>query len=149
MYPFLEKIGILWLSGNITPIQEHFISNLIRQKIIVAVDSIATTQDKDAEVAVLFLPEEELHEIGLLFYHYLAKSLNYRTYYLGQRVPMSDLIAVTKSLTPKHLITSISLNKTEEEIGEFITQLSQKFPNSVVLVAGYAFHQYSGEMPKN
>ncbi|MBY0433434.1 MAG: MerR family transcriptional regulator, partial [Cyclobacteriaceae bacterium] len=83
VYPFLEKIGILWHTGNITPAQEHFISHLVRQKIIVAIDSLALAPKTSTRV-VLFLPDEELHELGLLFHHYLVKKAGFRTYYLGQ-----------------------------------------------------------------
>src|SRR5690606_21565426 len=93
LYPFLNKIGILWQTGNIHPAQEHFISNLIRQKIIVAIDELHSPAP-DALRAVLFLPEHELHEIGLLFYNYILKKNGYRTYYLGQTVPYGDLKAV-------------------------------------------------------
>ena len=64
IYPFPDRIGILWQTDNITPAQEHFISNIVRQKLIVANNA---HPPKTARIAVLFLPENELHEIGLLF----------------------------------------------------------------------------------
>ena len=91
IYPFLRKIGILWLSNNINPAQEHFISNLIRQKIIVAIDNLEHEVMKSAKTVVLFLPEDEMHELGLLFFHYIVKRKGYKTYYLGQNVPFPDL----------------------------------------------------------
>ena len=91
VYPFLTKIGVLWLSNNISPIQEHFITNLIRQKIVVAIDGITIKPAEDAKKIVLFLPENEMHEIGLLFFHYLLKNMGFQTYYLGQYVPLADL----------------------------------------------------------
>src|SRR5689334_1448299 len=93
VYPFLDKIGILWQTGNITPAHEHFISNLVRQKIIVAIDGLPIPP-KTADKIILFLPEGEMHEIGLLFYHYLTRKAGLRTYYLGQSVPHNDLISI-------------------------------------------------------
>ena len=78
VYPFLEKIGVLWHTGNISPAQEHFITNLIRQKIIVAIDSLPIPS-KLSKRAILFLPENELHELGLLFCHYITRQFGLRT----------------------------------------------------------------------
>lgn len=149
LYPFLEKIGVLWLSGNITPVQEHFMSNLIRQKIIVAIDGLTATQDKDAESIVLFLPEKELHEIGLLFYHYIVKKLQYKTYYLGQTVPLNDLKKITKQIEPTYLVTSISHVPANSSVEELVTQLSSNFPNFKIVISGNPIQQYPKQLPKN
>lgn len=66
IYPFLTKIGILWQTGNISPAHEHFVSNLIRQKLIVAIDGQVVRVQQEAPVHVLYLPEGELHELVLL-----------------------------------------------------------------------------------
>jgi len=149
MFPFLQKIGILWLSGNITPIQEHFISNLIRQKIIVAVDAVTPTQDPKASKVILFLPEDELHEIGLLYYYYTVKSSNCKAYYLGQHVPLKDLEAISKNINPDYLVTTISHNPSTNSIEEFFTQLHEKFPNCSVLASGSPLREFEGKTPKN
>jgi len=149
MYPFLEKIGILWLSGNITPIQEHFISNLIRQKIIVAIDGLTTTADPTAEKVVMFLPEDELHEIGLLFYYYLVKSMGYKTYYLGQYVPLNDLERIVGGMQPKYLVTSISHTPADSTVEDFITHLTDKFPNCIIIISGEPVNHFSGRLPEN
>ncbi|MBL6447988.1 MerR family transcriptional regulator [Fulvivirga sp. 29W222] len=136
IYPFLEKIGILWLSDNISPIQEHFISNLVKQKVIVAIDGLTINSQKDAEKVVLFLPEEELHEIALLFFNYLLKKAGYKTFYLGQAVPLNDLEKVVSELRPKYLITCITYYPKGESLEEFITLLSEKFHNTELYITG-------------
>jgi DNA-binding transcriptional MerR regulator len=73
IYPFLEKIGVLWQTGSITPAHEHFISNLIRQRLIFSIASLPVKSKRSIK-AILFLPEGELHELGLLFFHYIARS---------------------------------------------------------------------------
>ena len=90
VYPFMEKIGVLWQTGNITPAHEHFISNLIRQKLITSIAALPIPGKKSRK-AILFLAEGELHELGLLFFHYLARSRGFKTIYLGQSVPHEDL----------------------------------------------------------
>lgn len=133
IYPYLEKIGILWQAQNITPAHEHFISNLIRQKIIVAIDGLSLPP-KTARRIVLFLPEGEMHELGLLFNHYLARLLGYRTYYLGQNVPHEDLINVVKTHQPELLITSIITPM--KGIEQYFEKLAHEFPSAHIFASG-------------
>ena len=149
IYPFLEKIGVLWLTGNINPAQEHFISNLIRQKLIVAIDGLPVTNKPEAKRVILFLPENELHELGLLFYHYLIKRLSYKTYYLGQCVPLDDLENVVKIRKPHYLVTSISTTSTEKRLKDNIYSLSNAFPECHLYVSAKQINHFAIELPKN
>lgn len=149
VYPFLEKVGILWLSDNISPIQEHFISNLIRQKLIVAIDGLSVSSGNSDETVILFLPENELHEIALLFFYYILKKNRYRTVYLGQHVPMNDLEAVANTLSAKHLITCITYYPKGRELEEFITLVSEKFHTSEVYISGKPVSELNGSFAKN
>lgn len=133
IYPFLEKIGILWQAQNITPAHEHFISNLIRQKIIVAIDGLQLPS-KTAQKVVLFLPEGEMHELGLLFDHYLARLLGFRTYYLGQNVPHEDLINIVETHKPQVLITSIITPMRDME--HYFQELTRDFPALKIYATG-------------
>lgn len=135
VYPFLEKTGVLWLTKNITPAQEHFISNLIRQKIIVGIDALPL-QSHSPKRALLFLPENELHEIGLLFYHYLLRKAGYRTIYLGQAVPHSDLRQVYNVYRPEILVTSLTSATSNMPVSEYLQLLARDFPCKQILVSG-------------
>ena len=139
VYAFLDKIGILWQTHNITPAHEHFISNLIRQKVIVAIDSLPIQQSSTR--IVLFLPEGELHEIGLLFYHYLVRKAGYRTYYLGQSVPHDDLVNVVKVHKPQILITNIT-SVRHEPVDAYFQKLSRDFPDLRIFAAGLQVMPY-------
>lgn len=134
IYPFLEKIGVLWQTKNITPAQEHFISNLIRQKIIVAIDALPLVANSKKKV-LLFLPEHELHEIGLLFNYYLIKQAGFKVYYLGQNVPHRDLISIVATHDPQTLVTSI-INPMLGGITNYVSRLSKQFPKQQILVSG-------------
>ena len=70
IFPFLEKIGILWQTDHINPAQEHLVTNIIRQKLIVAIEA-TVSHIKTGKSFLLFLPEGEHHELGLLFLYYL------------------------------------------------------------------------------
>lgn len=148
IYPFLEKIGVLWQTHNITPAQEHFISNLIRQKLMVAIDGLPLAS-KSAKRAILFLPENEMHELGLLFYNYLTRKAGYRTFYLGQMVPHGDLISVYKVHKPHVLITSLITSAPKNNLTRYLTQLSHDFPESRILVSGSQVKMLKGTHPKN
>lgn len=137
VYPFLEKIGILWQTGNITPAQEHFISNLIRQKLIVAIDELPIPPQVSRK-AVLFLPENEYHEIGLLFYQYICRKNGILTFYLGQSVPYSDLNAVVNSFRPQFLITSMVTAFKQKDLRDYVRELSRDFREQTVLLSGAA-----------
>lgn len=146
VYPFLEKIGVLWQTGNISPAQEHFISNLIRQKIIVAIDSLPFPK-KDAVKVVLFLPENELHEIGLLFYHFIIKSMGYKTYYLGQHLPYEDLKKVCMIHKPKFLVTSLTVSAKPQRTTQYIQSLLNDFPACILLSSGHFTSKLGLEHP--
>ncbi len=106
IYPFLSKIGVLWQTGSINPAQEHFISSLIRQKIIVAIDGQYVDKKANSVKYMLFLPEGELHEMTLLFSYFLIKSRGNRVIYLGQSMPANDLEEAYKVHRPEYILTS-------------------------------------------
>ncbi len=148
VYPFLHKIGVLWQTGNITPAQEHFVSNLIRQKIIVAIDALPLA-NKGAKSAVLFLPEFELHEIGLLFHYYIVKKAGLKTYYLGQMVPLSDVHKICEDHNPNFLITSITTAPAPKDVQDLLTNLCAKQPGRQVLVTGPVVQKMALRLPSN
>ncbi len=147
VYPFLEKIGILWQTHNITPAHEHFISNLIRQKIIVAIDGLPIPS-KAAKKIVLFLPEGEMHEMGLLFYHFLTRKNGHRTYYLGQSVPHEDLKNIIDVHKPDMLLTSIT-SAPNGNIEPYLKRLTADFQTIAILVSGYQVQHFNGTKADN
>lgn len=105
LIPFLDRIGVMWLVNSISAAQEHFISNLIRQKIISEIDKQVIPTDKSFPI-MLYLPEHDWHEIGLLFYQYLLRSKGFHTVYLGQSLPYDSLIDCIQRIQPKAIISS-------------------------------------------
>lgn len=149
IYPFLEKIGILWLTGTIKPAQEHFISNLLRQKILVAIDSLSTKPNPDAKRFMLFLRENELHEMGLLFYSYLVKKSGHKIIYLGQSVPFNDLIEVAKFKEPDYLLTALISPMSSGELKEYLSDLSGSFKKQTIYITGRLCQDYPNTLPPN
>ena len=109
IFPFFERIGILWQTGNINPAQEHLTTNIIRQKLIVGIDE-AKPLIRVNKSFLLFLPERELHELGLLLVYYLLKKRGVNVFYIGANVPLKDaqFIADAKK-TRLHICTSYFL----------------------------------------
>ncbi len=137
IYPFLSKIGILWQTGAINPAQEHFISNLVRQKLIVAIDSQYVSTNQDAKKYMLYLPEGELHELSLLFANYVIKSRQNKTIYLGQSLPLPDLMEVHNIHQPEYLVTVITSTPGIGEVQAYVDRISEAFPKSTILLTGY------------
>jgi MerR family transcriptional regulator, light-induced transcriptional regulator len=108
IYPFLSKIGSLWITGAVGPAEEHFMSNLIRQKLIVAIDKLPFQPKNNHKTFVLYLPEGEYHEIGLLFANYIFKSHQHKVFYLGQSLPQADLHFVYEKYKPNYIFTCIT-----------------------------------------
>ncbi|MEM6261240.1 MAG: B12-binding domain-containing protein [Bacteroidota bacterium] len=149
VYPFLSRIGILWQTGNINPAHEHFITNLIRQKLIVAIDGQMAPQNPNAKRFVLFLPEGELHELSLLFGAYIIKSRHNKVIYLGQSLPLKDLTTVYEVYEPDYIFTLATNNPTRDELPPFVDNVLERFPNVQLLMSGYQAIQLKNEMPEN
>ncbi len=135
--PFLEKLSLLWLTGSINPAQEHFISCLIRQKIIVAIDKVPVVSSPEANKFLLYLPEGAADELSLLFLHYMIKSRGNRVIYLGQDIPLQDVKAVFNIHHPKYIYTIISEVFTKEPAQRYVDRLCTQFPTANVLLTGY------------
>lgn len=101
--PLLNEIGLLWQTNTITPAHEHFLSVHIKQKILLNIEKLQSLEPKPiSKTFVLFLPENEIHDIGLLFINYQLRSKGYHTIFLGESVPMeslTDLLGFFKEIT--------------------------------------------------
>jgi MerR family transcriptional regulator, light-induced transcriptional regulator len=149
IYPFLSKIGVLWQTGSINPAHEHFITNLVRQKLIVAIDGQFLPKSKSTKKYILFLPEGEYHEIGLLFASYLIRNREHQVVYLGQSLPFSDLKAVYALHHPDFLLTLMTTFPIQEELQLYVDNLSKEFKQSKILLAGYQIANNYIKIPEN
>ncbi|RZM27915.1 MAG: MerR family transcriptional regulator [Pedobacter sp.] len=141
LFPFMKRIGMLWQTGTIDPSHEHFASNLIRDRIIVEIDKLKKPELRDPKRFLLFLPEDEMHETGLLFARYLLKRCGHDTLYLGQEIPYTDVKKVVESYKPDFafiVLTSLNLGKDVNKIlGKVMDSL-----NVPLLVAGSLISEF-------
>ncbi len=124
---FLTNIGILWTTDAITPAHEHFISTLIRQKLLVETAMKAkTAPTRKHPVYVLYLPMHEMHELGLLYIHYRLISAGCHSIYLGPDVPIDnlpDLQAIFDSIT---FVSYFSVQPTAEDLASYLQDISNR-----------------------
>jgi len=104
IYPLLNQVGVLWGINKIIPAQEHFVSSLIKQKMFSGIDLLPLPH-VEAPSILMFLPENEHHEIGLLLAYFIAKKLGWRVYYLGQNVPTENINAILKEIHPNAMLS--------------------------------------------
>lgn len=149
IYPFLTKIGILWQTGAVNPAQEHFIANLVRQKLIVAIDGQYIMSSDKAKKYILFLPEGELHELTLLFADFVVKSRKNKTIYLGQSLPLPDLKTVNDIHHADFLLTVLTTVPGPGETQKYVNELAAFFPYTQILLTGYQVIGQDIETPEN
>ncbi|NQZ75283.1 MAG: MerR family transcriptional regulator [Ekhidna sp.] len=146
IYPFMRKIGVLWLTNAINPAQEHFITHLVRQKLISATDSMKLHEGGD--LYILFLPEGELHELGLLFANYIIRSKGNRTIFFGQTVPLNALEEVYHKLEPDYILTAVTTVPEPNQVQSYVEKLKSKFKDSEILITGNRIVGQDLEIPE-
>jgi DNA-binding transcriptional MerR regulator len=139
--PFLSQIGVLWLTNSICPAQEHFISHLMRQVLNSAVDSLQEDLKSDAPIAVLYLPEREIHDISLLFIHFLCRKYQIRSVFLGASVPFSDLMGVAEQFPNARFVSYCTTYPASSEAQSYVNLVTSEFEglDNKFLLAGKVF----------
>ncbi len=148
IFPFLEKIGVLWLTSHINPAQEHLVTNIIRQKIVVGIENTVAKSEAD-KLALLFLPEGEHHELGLLYVHYLLKSRGVKTLYLGANVPLADLNFIVQLKKPDYIYSHLTGAAANFNFEKFFKNLHSGIPDTPVVISGSITLGYKKALPAN
>lgn len=137
IYPLLTRLGLMWRRDNICPAQEHFLSNLIRQKLFAAINSLSVHPQVQSSW-ILFLPEDEEHDIGLLFANYILKAAGQKVIFLGGRVPLDSLKDVMKNNEIAHMLLFMVRSRPVVEADSYLNELSNLFKNTKIHLAGNA-----------
>ena len=136
VFPFLEKIGVLWQTGAINPGQEHFAANLIRQKIIASIDAQYPAKRKSSKRFLLFLPEGELHEVGLLFMAFLIKKQGHELMYLGQSNPLESVVATNRIWPADIFVIYLVSSMPGIDPDAYAKKVHQVLPGKTILFTG-------------
>ncbi len=150
--PFLEELGLLWQTNTIGPAHEHFITSLIKQKIAVNIDKLQVMEPtKTDKVFALFLPENEIHEIGLLYVNYEIVMRGYKTVYLGAAMPLDFLPDLQKYFTNLVFLSYFTIMPTKDDLEDYVTEFAEKLKingSTELWILGQQTRHLSGkEMP--
>jgi DNA-binding transcriptional MerR regulator/methylmalonyl-CoA mutase cobalamin-binding subunit len=149
LLPFLVEVGLLWQIGGIQPSHEHFVTNIIKQKLFCHIDSQITNKGDFRKKFLLFLPETETHSLSLLFANYIIRSRGHDVIFLGQEVPLEDLKNAFKNESPDYIYTTATIAHLKISVQEMLDFLSENWPNSKILVSGYQFIISDAQIPAN
>jgi MerR family transcriptional regulator, light-induced transcriptional regulator len=149
VFPFLRMVGIMWHTGSADTGAEHFITNIFREKLIAAIDSLPPANDPRRKRVIMFLPDNELHEMGLLFYSYLIRKWGHEVLYLGQATPFVALTKVFEKWHSDILVTGVLSELSVFEPEEYLNNLSTTFKLQKILVSGSLADEPSIEKYKN
>lgn len=129
--PFLEELGMLWQTDTISPAHEHFITVFIKQKILVNIEKIQNIEPLDSsKTFVLYLPDNEIHDIGLLFINYELISKGYKSIFLGESVPMDSLIDLQKFYNNIVFISYFTVKPDKDRVNQYIQDFNNKIQRS-------------------
>lgn len=150
--PFLNEIGLLWQTDSISPAHEHFVTSLIKQKIVSNTENLHQLTVKKDKIFVPFLPENEIHEIGLLYLNYEIVLRGYKSIYLGQTVPLDTLKDVMQYFDKLYFVSYFTVAPSQDKIEKYMNDFSdliKDFPDSKLWILGYQTrHLDSSKLPE-
>ena len=147
-FALFERIGMYWQVGSIFPAQEHYVTSILRQKLIAEIDKIGV-ENRNGQTILFFLPDGELHEISLLFYSYLAQKNGYNVIYLGQYVPFEDLAKVQSHIKIDYVFTAFINGILKEELEDYLVRLKQTFQQQKVFITGWQVQHFNPVLPRS
>lgn len=134
MYPLLVRLGLMWRKDDICPAHEHFLSNIIRQKIFTHINNLPSSHT--GESWLLFLPEDEDHDIGLLFASYMLRMHHHQVIFLGSKVPLDSIKRIFSTLNVGHVLLFMVKSRLEPVAQKYIDQLSEICASAKIHLAG-------------
>ena len=152
--PLLEEIGVLWTTNTITPAHEHFISHLIKQKILIEIERYQLQQKEISDKTfILYLPFNEIHDLGLLFLHHEIITNGHKSIYLGRSLPLESLIELNNHFKEITYVTYLTVEPTEDEIDNYINEFSKTIlndnTNELLIFGRKAQSINQDKLPKN
>ena len=136
VYPMLTRVGLMWTNNTMPPAHEHFISNLLRQKLFSAVDALSPASNS-TETWLLCLPEDEFHEIGLLLANFLLRQAGKKVIYLGANVPFGALKSTELAIKPTHLLLFWVHHLEPKAAQKYLDDLEACFQETTIVLAGH------------
>jgi MerR family transcriptional regulator, light-induced transcriptional regulator len=134
-YPFLNRVGHLWSTNNVIPVQEHFSSYLIQNKVLVETEKLPASNAGEPEI-LLLAPRGEFHELPLLFMNYLLRKNGWRTFYIGVNINMDEVKTILQQHPVKTIYIHLLTNLTGFETDDYFEEVCRAFPDHQVVASG-------------
>jgi DNA-binding transcriptional MerR regulator/methylmalonyl-CoA mutase cobalamin-binding subunit len=147
LQPMLVRVGLMWNKNSISPAQEHFISNLVRQKLYTAIDALPTPKDTE-DSWLLLLPPNEYHEIGLLYANYYIRSHGKKVIYLGAAVPLESMLKALQQMDVKNIYLFFIHVLPHEQIKKLLVEIKKVNSQANLLISGNAKIIDQAELPE-
>jgi len=149
IYPFMDKLSMMWIAGSIKGVHENFVASVIRRKTIIAIDEFSQAYDEDAPTFLLYLPKNETHELSLLFLHFLLKKIGVNVINLGTQVPLIDVLEGQKISNADFVFTLFNDSFSEAPLQPYLNELGRHLPDCRVLISGYQTVSQNISVPTN
>jgi DNA-binding transcriptional MerR regulator len=142
------RIGTYWQVGSVFPAQEHFVTHIFRQKLMAEIDKLGLPDQSESTI-LFYLAENELHEVSLLYYAYLARKLNYQVIYLGQSVPFDDLKKMVVQMKIDYVFSAFINSIQKEELESYLNELKNIFGHQKIFITGGQVQHHHPVLPRN
>jgi MerR family transcriptional regulator, light-induced transcriptional regulator len=149
IYPFLDKLNVLWLTNSISPANEKFVTNLIRRKLMAAIDKDATPPGKDARCFILYTPEGESQELILLFIQYLLRARRQKVVYLGANSSSKDIRDACHTVQPDYVLTILQEPLSRQSVQSYVDHIAQVVQPGRLLLTGAQLFINPVQLPEN
>lgn len=149
VYPFLDKLNVLWLTHSVSPAHEKFISNLIRRKLMCAIDKEPSDNQREGARFLLYLPEGDSQELTLLFMHYLLRSRRQKVVYLGPNTSLADLRDACQPFRPDYVFTILQEPLARQSVQSYLDNASQTITTGRLLLSGAQLFVNPVKLPSN
>lgn len=136
VFDFMQRVGLMWMSNHLAPAQEHLASHIIFRKLCVGIEQLPQAQERPP--VLLYLPEGEVHEISLLYVHYLLRKAGIPVLHLGANAPIAEVSRVADYCKPAHIYTHITSVTGGSDNGKYLRKLRDAIPHIPILVSGAA-----------
>lgn len=149
VYPLLDKLTMMWIAGSVKGIHENFVSNIIRKKTIIETDKLSKTETDHKFRCLIFLPENESHELSLLFLHYILIKYHGKVINLGTNVPLIDVLEGKNIFKPAFIFTIFNDSFSETPLQPYLNELAKNASDTAILISGFQTASQQIELPQN
>jgi len=149
VYPLLDKLSIMWAAGSIKGVHETFVTNIIRKKTIVEIDSLGKQNGLSDIRCLIYLPEKETHELSLLFLEYLMLTMKIKVINLGMSVPLIDVLEGKNIFKAKYIFTIFNDSFTESPLQPYLNDLAKNCADQEIIISGFQTTNQDLKLPPN